>query len=282
MTTRKRLQQLAALALLLVSGGLLAWGFWPFDASSQALGLKPEQLFLPSPESGITPTPNSVPGSVSPTQPFSETAVPTAAPPALQEQRQLVLEFPAVIRQGDSATVRLTLRLNADGTLTPAATMAGVEVTSEPFQVPNIYDTHRVFAQARLDLAGIESVPAVGQIQLTPLLPGEEVTFYWSIRSKEIASYSGVVWFSLRYEPLDGGPPVSQVISAQPVEIECVNFAGLGGTPARLMGGAGILLGVLLSRDTVVDFFRKFRNSRKPRSKSSTASKKSTRKPRGR
>jgi hypothetical protein len=151
--------------------------------------------------------------------------------------------------------------------------------------ITDVYETHRVMAQARLDLAGIEAVPEVGQSQLQALAPGEEISFYWSIRSDQIAHYSGVVWFSLLYQPLDGGPEREQVISAQSIEIECVNFAGLGGTPARLMGGAGILLGVLLSMDTTADFLKKYRNSRKRRTgatRKQSSAKRSGRKARSR
>lgn len=293
MPTRKRFRQLAALVLLLLSAGLLGWGFWPQTASAQSLALRPQDLQLPTAELEITPSPTPVdaPGGGFSEQPILLTPevtpnpTMTASPPALQELRRLVLEFPAQIRQGDSASIRLTLRLDDVGAATAPAAGAGDPVSGVPVVVADVYATHRVMAQARLDLAGLESVPAAGQTQLQALLPGQEISFQWSVRAAEIAHYSGVVWFSLRYEPLDGGPALEQVIAAQPVEIECVNFVGLGGTPARLMGGAGILVGVLLSKDTTADFIKKYRNSRKTRTgaaRKTASRKRSVRKTRAR
>lgn len=272
MRTPKRIRQLAALILILFSALTLAWGLWPVDDSFQTLALRPQDLQLPTPDAVNALTEEEPSGGIASDMPAA----------SLLEQRFLALEFPGRIRQGDSANIRLTLQLD-EVAATPTA--PEVQVRLDALQIPNVYDTHRVIAQARLDVAGLESIPAAGQTQLQPLLPGKEITFYWSIRSTSIAVYSGVVWFSLRYEPLDGSPPVEQMISAQPVEIECVNFAGLGGTPARLMGGAGILLGVLLSRDATSDFIKKYRKSRKPRSKPArkpTSSKHSARKTRTR
>jgi hypothetical protein len=42
------------------------------------------------------------------------------------------------------------------------------------------------------------------------------------------------------------------MISAQVIDVETVNFLGLGGTPARLLGGVGTLVGSILGLDNVI------------------------------
>lgn len=177
------------------------------------------------------------------------TSVPTplpekVLPPAIPEMRMLTLEYPAKIRAGDSDVVRLTLELDENGNLTPTVSAAGNVISGQVVVIPNLYETHNVLAEARLDMAGIDVRPA--ETISETLLPGQKVTFYWSLLPAEIGNYKGTVWFYLHFIPKAGGLESRQAISAQPVEIEATSFFGLGARSARWLGAIGSLLSSVL------------------------------------
>jgi hypothetical protein len=156
----------------------------------------------------------------------------------------LTVEFPPQIRAGDSDLIRLTLEVDELGNLTATAESAGNVTQGEGIQIPNIYDTHNIVAEARLDMAGVQINPA-GTIS-EPLRPGQTVTYYWSVRAEDVGIYRGTLWFYLRFVPLDGGPEQRQALSAQKIEIEAVNFFGLKAQPARFLGAAGTVVSAIL------------------------------------
>ena len=83
------------------------------------------------------------------------TSAPTVAPqPAIPESRRLTLEYPPNIRVGDSDVIRLTLEVDTLGNITPTAEVQGNILSGKIVQIPNVYDTHNVFAEARFDVAG--------------------------------------------------------------------------------------------------------------------------------
>ena len=183
------------------------------------------------------------------------TTLPTVAPqPAIQETRRLVLEWPPVIRAGDADTVRLTLEMDENGNLTPTAKIEGHVTSGQTVTILNLYDTHNVVAEVRLDMAGMQVVPSETASQ--PLRPGQSVTFYWSVRSAEAGKFRGVVWFYLRFVPLAGGPESERAISAQTIEIEAMSFMGLKAGPARLLGAAGAFLSSVLGVPFLEDVLR--------------------------
>src|SRR5512133_2276867 len=100
------------------------------------------------------PTPTAI--SMGPERP-TETPIPNSTPqPQLLERRKLVLEWPETIREKDSSLIVLTIAMDAQGQAT--ATVSTAEPPSSiPVEIPNLYDTHHIFAIARLDLAGVEA-----------------------------------------------------------------------------------------------------------------------------
>ena len=166
------------------------------------------------------------------------------APPAIQEARRLTLEYPPEIRLGDTDVVRLTLEMDDLGNSTPTAQIEGNLVTGNIVEIPNLYDTHNVTAEARFDMAGPLITPA--DLISEPLLPGQSVTFYWSIRPQEAGNYRGTVWLSLRFVNKLNGEETQKVLSAQQVQIEATTFLGLKADTARAAGGVGsIVAGIL-------------------------------------
>lgn len=172
-------------------------------------------------------------------------------PPANPNQRMLILEYPATIRAGDVDRVILTLEMDEQGSLVPTAQAGGNIIQGEIIEIPNIYDTHNLMAEARLDLAGAQAQPA--ETVSETLLPGQKVVFFWSIRPRQAGSYKGTVWFYLRFIPKDGSPDSRRALSAQMIEIEAVTLLGLKAGPARWLGMFGAFIGAALAFPLIED-----------------------------
>ena len=164
--------------------------------------------------------------------------------PAISEARMLTLEWPPRIKVGTGDRIRLTLEMDDSGGIVPTAEVEGHQVGGEVIEIPNLYETHQVVAQARLDMAGMPIEPT--GIQSEALLPGQPVTFYWSLRPSETGSYQGTVWLYLLFVPKDGEAEVKKTISAQMVDIKAVTYMGLSTGPAGVLGAAGTVLGTFL------------------------------------
>ncbi len=224
---KKRQMRYASLVTVVALGSLtLACGLGG--------GAPPAGAPLPEPTMAVMPSP----------APSSQPEPPPAAQLAILEARRLTLEFPPRIRAGDADVIRLTLEVDDLGGITPTAEIAGHATTGETLYIPNLYGTHNVIAEARLDLAGLQVTPedAVSE----PLRAGQSVTFYWSIHAVQAGLYRGTIWLHLLFTPLEGGEESRVAVSAQVVEIEAVTLLGLHAEPARLLGGIGTVLSSLL------------------------------------
>jgi hypothetical protein len=195
---------------------------------------------------GSAAPPGVDPGDVESTESPSLTALPPrgTAQPSIPERRRLTLEFPPQIRAGDSDLVRLTLEVDDLGNLTPTAEIGENVVSGEVVEIPNLYESHNVIAEARFDLAGMEVRPA--ELVSEALAPGNSVTFRWSIRPQEAGLYRGTIWLYLRFVDKQTGAESRKTVSAQLVEIEAVNFLGLSGDFARTTGIIGSVVGTII------------------------------------
>ncbi len=196
--------------------------------------------------------PAESPISIEPTQiqPLM-TAVPTSPPviavtaqPAIPERRRLTLEYPPRIRAGDSDIVRLTLEVDENGNITPTVVVEGNVTTGEVIEIPNLYETHNVVAQARFDIAGVEVSPP--DLSSQTLFPGQTVRFIWSIRPTEVGIYRGTVWLYLEFADKVSGEKSQRALSAQTVEIEAVNLFGVPARVVRVVGGIGSVVGAVV------------------------------------
>lgn len=191
--------------------------------------------------------PDIEPGEIEPTAPVQTTEFPapaTSVVTAQPERRRLTLEFPPQIRAGDSELVRLTLEVDDLGNLTPTAQFSGNVVSGGVLEIPNLYESHQVIAEARFDLAGMEVRPS--ELVSEALSPGNSVTFQWSIRPPDVGFYRGTIWLYLRFVDKQSGEESRKTVSAQIVEIEAVNFLGLSGGFARTAGVVGSVVGTIL------------------------------------
>lgn len=183
----------------------------------------------------LTPTmPNTGEGDVSPD-------------PAIQEYRRLTLEYAPSIRLGDSTRIRMTLEVDDLGKITPTAEISGNIVTGKTVQIPDLYDTHIVMAEAQLNMAGVAIDPA--KTISEPLRPGSSVTFYWTVRPPETGKFEGTAWLHLRFIPitsLNGEQESLIPISAQFITLEVRSLFGLSGGTARGLGAAGSVVGAVI------------------------------------
>lgn len=244
MFERRNVQQLLAGVAIVIASW--ACGFGAAQSGAPAPLPTFEELAAPPGAAATATAAASVPITVLPTQAAlqpTEPALP-APPPAIPESRRVTLEFPPHIRAGDSDLVRLTLEVDTLGNVTPTAETKGNVVKGQTVQIPNLYDTHDVIAEARLDLAGVDVSPG-GDIS-EPLLPGQSVTFYWSVHPGNSGTYRGTVWLFLRFVDKATKQESRIPISAQTIEIATSDLFGMGGGVARTVGGVGSALGAVL------------------------------------
>jgi hypothetical protein len=205
---------------------------------------------LPS-EPGAAPAPTSVESVI------ASTSQPTqiAAAPAIPETRRLTLEFPSKMRAGvEGDIVRLRLEVDDLGNITPTAEIEGNLVVGETIEIPDLYETHNVTAEARLDMAGMLVQPA-GEIY-EPLKRGQSATFYWSIRPQEPGTYRGTVWLHLNFADKSTGEQSRIAVSAQIVEIEAVDFFGLSVNLVRSFGVIGTFIGGVIGFPFIEDIIK--------------------------
>jgi hypothetical protein len=146
--------------------------------------------------------------------------------------------------------VRFTFELDEGGDLVATAEVEGHETRSERVQIPNLYDSHDVFIDARLDISGLDVTP--DEVERRQLHLGNSVSFYWSISPTEVGEYRGVIHIDLVFAPKSGGVEEYLSLPSQLVDIRGVNLFGMSGQTARLVGGVGTLIGSILGLDNVV------------------------------
>ncbi len=204
----------------------------------------------------LQPTQEFPSATESPPFPISPTSQPQ---PAIPERRYLTLEFPPRIRAGDSDIVRLTLEVDDLGNVMPTAEVGGNVITGDVIEIPNLYETHHVVAEARFDIAGVEMRPS--ELVSMSLAQGQSATFFWSIRPQEVGVYRGTIWLYLRFVDKLNGEESRITVSAQIVEIEAVNLFGLSGNFARSVGMIGSVVGAVIGfpffEDIVKFLFKK-------------------------
>ena len=190
------------------------------------------------------PTGSDAPQATAPLPVINPTTIAVTAQPAMPEKRFLKLEFPPKFRVGDSDIVRLTLEVDNKGNIVPTAEVEGNVVTGEAIEIPNLYETHHVVAEARFDIAGLEVRPT--ELISQPIAEGQTAVFYWSIRPNEVGVYRGTIWLYLRFVDKSSGEESQKTVSAQIVEIAAVDFLGLPVNVARSTGVVGSIVGTIL------------------------------------
>jgi hypothetical protein len=211
------------LSLCLTGLALFTWGAWPAGKSQKVLLIQPGEMQIPlagwAPavwEGNVRDTPTTV--------------------PAILEVRRLALETPRFLRSGDAGEVRLEF-----------STDLSQKVDGEIAGLSNLYDTHQVAVEARLEMGGLQVDPS-GTLT-RPLEPGQTVKYTWILRPEQAQVYKGAAWFYLRFMPKDGSPSSDWPLAVQRIELYSTSLLGLTGRLARWLGGMGVLVGLLLLAD---------------------------------
>ncbi len=185
------------------------------------------------------------------------TRAPLPTPTALaMEQRLMVVELPKKIRAGDSDVLRLSLVMDESGQVTPTAEAGGHAASGEPVEIPNLYDSYNIIAEARLDLAGMEVQPQ-GSVK-QPMQPGVPVEFVWSLSPNHPGNFRGMLWLYLNLIPKAGGAQDQRALLARPVEIKAVTVLGMAAPLARWIGAVGSVLSFVFGIPFLEDFLRRF------------------------
>ena len=232
--------------LLVIALAFLLWGGCAKRRMTPSTEMPPTQR--PGAPT-LTPRATLSPAStlVHPTEPVKRAS--------LAEARIMILEWPRTLRQGDGDLVRLTLDIDENGLLTPTVTVEGHDIRKSPIEIPNLYETHILHAEAQLHLAGIEVMPQGPQT--IRLYPGEPVTFLWSIRGKEIGTYQGVIPLYLLMTPKTGGDTLRVLLAVPQLSIRVVNFLGLSAFWVRMLGMVSGVLGILLQLPDLWDLWKR-------------------------
>ena len=234
--SRRSLIPIIVLLMLMVSA---CGGAAPTEAPAADEPAAPQPTFAAPEEPVATEAPSVI--------------VPTSIP-AIHERRMLTLEFPPQIRVGDSDRVRLTLEVDDSGNIVPTAEVEGNVVTGEVVEIPNLYETHHVIAEAKFDITGVQVSPS--EIFSQTLSQGQSVTFYWSVRPQETGVYRGTIWFYLRFVDNVSGEESQKTVSAQLVEIEAVSLLGIPTGLVRTFGGVGSVVGAIIGFPFFEDIVR--------------------------
>jgi hypothetical protein len=150
------------------------------------------------------------------------------------ETRQVYLEWPSSMRIGEKEEIALVFE--------PVETEASSP--NQQLESSDIYNSYNIMAEARFEVAGIRVSPANPTRESMPA--GQTVKFKWQINTDQVGSYDGAVWLSLRFLPLDGSRASQVPIFIRDVKIQTSSLFGMNETMAYFVGGAGIVLGVMI------------------------------------
>jgi hypothetical protein len=216
----KKIRRALSLGLLLFSGSLLIWAFLPSQRQVVTQTISSAEMQLPSSTQAITPT--------------------------ILETRKVVLEWPSSMRIGDMDEISLVFE--------PIQNEASSNNPQGEFS--DVYNNYNIMAEARIEAAGIRANPGNPTRESMP--SGHSVKFKWQVNIEQAGSYQGNVWLSLRFLPLDGRPASQWPIFVRMVDIHAVSLFGLSAPWARLLGGVGIILCVLIIFDDMIGLVRKW------------------------
>ena len=206
----------------------------PVPAETAEPGALPSPTWPPSP----IPQPTSLPAT--------QEIIPTAIPPTpVIEQRMVELEWPPRLRLGDSDFVRLTL-LPVDDGYTVTTEFSDHQTITQTVQVQQ-ESGYALAAVAWLDGVAFEISPAEGQEY--SLVPGQEVTWRWSLQPQQAGRQRLSINLLLRWIPLStsGLLPHETVAFSRSLEVQVVSFFGLTRGQAMTGGLLGLFIGSGLS-----------------------------------
>lgn len=200
----------------------------------------PEATSPPAEPTRAPPTP----ATIFPTLPLLPTSTPLALPtPAtpIVEHRLVEVEWPPVMRLGESDIVRLALIPYQEGYITTIE-YPDHQVITQTIQTPSLpgYD---LFAVARLDGVGFELSPAGDQAQY--LSPEQELFWRWSLTPGNTGQQRLLVSLRFRWIPTSASNKATREVTAysQGMDVRVISLLGLSQTQALFSGLIGLVFG---------------------------------------
>lgn len=185
----------------------MGWTVWPPAAEQNRIFIRPGTITLPA-----APNPQ----------------------PAVLEPRVLSTLWPRIVRLGDPGMVRLEFAPDPIG----ASGQGGA-------QPADVYETHNVLLEARLEMPGMRVSPP--GLSSQALLPGQVIRLQWQVSADEAGEFEGTVWVYLRFVPRTGEAQEQILIAVKPVQVRSVMLLGLvPAGVARAAGWVGIVVGLIL------------------------------------
>ncbi len=150
------------------------------------------------------------------------------------ENREVIIDFPKTIWIGNSDQVKLTLKV-----INPE----DEPVINSP-QTRNLFETHDIYIETRLDVPGMELSP-VDPVQ-APLIETHDNIFLWEVNPKTAGTYRGNLWVFLNLYPKGEGQVERIPLVIFPIEIRAILILGITSAVARYLAVFGAGFGLFL------------------------------------
>jgi hypothetical protein len=214
-------------SLFLLAGiPCLIWGNYPPGEKEVVnLYLLPEEMALPG------------------NRTITSTIVPS-------EGRQVQLTIPKFARKGDIYSLTLLMEPMSSGSV-PGS--------------DDVYKTHNLVAQARLELEGVPYSPT--NDVYSALRPEQPSIMKWLIRPESSGTFKATIWLHLQFmphpDPFEEVFPSNRLLAAPEFEIETSSLLGLSGMIVRVIGGVSTVLGLVFISEPYIVAWIETRISRK-------------------
>jgi hypothetical protein len=164
--------------------------------------------------------------------------------PARHKARRMTIDYPAWMRLGDSAQVRLTFDIQP--------------VDDDWVNPEDIPESYAVFVEASLEIPGLQVDPPFAAGQVLP--PDQAATFWWTLSATKPGLFDGTSWLRLRFQSLSGKSAnwfrlrflhgssemmELKALAASRLQVAVRRFFVLSGPAARRLGGLAMALGCI-------------------------------------
>jgi hypothetical protein len=171
------------------------------------------------------------------------------------EQRVIELEWPSAFRVGGAGSVRVKLKMLADGSLQPVAEIADNEVLATPILITDRYDTYTATVTATLSAPEFQVDWLSEPTQV--LERGGELEWRWTLQADRSGTSVIALGLNINWQPNQGGTPLSATIWGQAVQTETnYVFGGLTVPQASLAGAVLAVVGFVSETPLLFDILK--------------------------
>jgi hypothetical protein len=157
---------------------------------------------------------------------------------------RLEVRWPTKVRSGDQYPIHMTILIDGNQEELSNLDKSGFRYDSlRTISLLNNRKNH-LLAEARLEMS--EALVNPDEIISQPVLSGKPVTFSWRVQPNRLHTNSGILWLYLQEVSISGEAEPRQPIMAKTIEIQTIDLIGLTGRGARMIGGFGSLLAMIL------------------------------------